>query len=66
VIFPPGLLKLATKPNLSGSAPRGLEVDDQLEFGRLLDRDVTRLRAAKNLIDQLSGAAEQKRDICSV
>ena len=36
----------------------GLEVDDQVELGRLLDRDVVRLSPAKNLIDHLSGAPE--------
>ena len=37
----------------------GLEVDDQLEFGRLLDRDVGGLRPAQNLIDQLGSAPKQ-------
>jgi hypothetical protein len=32
---------------------RDLEVDDQLEFRRLLDRQVGRLRPAQNLIDKV-------------
>src|SRR5262249_61222931 len=44
----------------------GLEVDEQVEFGRVLDRDVTRLCAAKDFVDQLSGAPKQLRDVCSV
>ncbi|MGC1745876.1 MAG: hypothetical protein WA754_25440 [Pseudolabrys sp.] len=39
-----------------------LEVDDQLELGRLLDRDVTRFRAAQNFVDILGCAAEQVRN----
>jgi hypothetical protein len=39
----------------------GLEVDDKLEFGRLLDRDVAWLRPAQNFVDQLGGAPEQIR-----
>jgi hypothetical protein len=31
--------------------PCGLEVDYQIEFGRLLDREVRRLRSAQNLVD---------------
>jgi hypothetical protein len=34
------------------------QVDDEIEFGRLLDGNVGRLRTAKNFIDQLSGAPE--------
>ncbi len=30
---------------------RGLEIDGKIEFGRLLDRDVDRIRAAQNFID---------------
>ena len=39
----------------------GLEIDDEIEFGRLLDRDVGGLRPAQNLIDQLGGAPKQIR-----
>ena len=31
----------------------GVEVDDQLEFGRLLHGDIVRVRAAQNFVDQL-------------
>ena len=44
----------------------GLEVDDEVEFGRLLDREVTRLRPAQNLVDIVSGAPEQVRQVCSI
>ena len=37
----------------------GLEIDDEIEFGRLLDRDVGGLRPAQNLIDQLGGAPKR-------
>jgi hypothetical protein len=35
-----------------------LEIDHQLELGRLLDRNVGWLRAAQNLVNQFSGAPE--------
>ena len=31
----------------------GLEVDDEVEFGRLLDRDIAGLRAAQNLVNKI-------------
>jgi hypothetical protein len=34
----------------------GLEIENQLEFGRLLDRNVARLRTAQNLVDIVGGA----------
>jgi hypothetical protein len=34
----------------------GGEVDDEIELGRLLDRDVAWLRPAQNFVDQLGGA----------
>src|SRR5262249_39367385 len=36
----------------------GLEVNNQLEFGRLLDRQVGRLCAAQNLVNIIGGAPE--------
>ena len=39
----------------------GLEIDDQLELGRLLDRQVGRLRPSQNLVDIVGGAPEQVR-----
>ena len=37
----------------------GFEIDDEIEFGRLLDWDVGRLRPAQNLADQLGGTPEE-------
>ena len=44
----------------------GREIDDELEFGRLLDRDIAGLRPAQNLVDQLGGAPELIREVWSV
>src|SRR5262249_36686572 len=38
--------------------PRGRQIDDEIEFGRLLDWDVGRVRSAENLIDVTRGAPE--------
>src|SRR5262245_55825330 len=37
------------------------QVDDEIEFRRLLDGDIGRFRSAQNLIDQLGGAPVQVR-----
>src|ERR1700737_4463682 len=42
------------------------EIDDEIEFGWLLDRNVTGLRPAQNLIDVVSSASKQVRDVRSV
>src|SRR5262249_58785564 len=42
------------------------QVDDQLEFGRLLDRKVCRLRAAQNLVDKVGGAAIEVQKVRSI
>src|SRR5262245_55842187 len=42
------------------------QVDDQVEFDRLLDRQVRGLCAAQNLVDIVAGAPEQVRDVCPV
>ena len=34
------------------------QIDDEIEFGRLLDWDVARLRPAQNLVSNVAGAAE--------
>src|SRR6516162_6686559 len=39
----------------------GGQVDDEIELGGLLDRDVTRLRSAQNLVNIISGAPELLR-----
>jgi hypothetical protein len=35
---------------------RGLEIDDEIEFGRLLDWNIAWLRPAQNLVNQVGGA----------
>ena len=35
----------------------GRQIDDEIELGRLLDRKVSRLRAAQNLVDIVGSAA---------
>ena len=41
----------------------GLQVDDQLELGRLLERDVARLRALENLVDETRRAPGQRGEV---
>ena len=43
-----------------------LEIDDEIEFGWLLNRYIGRLRPAQNPVDQLGGAPNQVRKTCSV
>jgi hypothetical protein len=45
---------------------RGLEVDDQLELGRLLNWKIRGLDAPEDLVDLVGGAAKQICEICSV
>src|SRR5262249_62125696 len=45
---------------------RGLRVDDQLEFGGLLDRKVTRLRAFENLVHVGRRASKEISQILAV
>src|SRR5438132_606394 len=51
-----------------GEAERlcSLDVDDELELGRLPDRDISRLRLAQNLVDKFGCAPEQAREARSV
>src|SRR6516162_9312265 len=42
------------------------EVDDEIEFGRLLDWEVAGLRPAQNLVDELGGAPEQVGEVWSI
>src|SRR5262245_2027050 len=44
----------------------GLEVDDELELGRLLDGEVARLSTFEDLVDVASGAPKQIGDIRAV
>src|SRR5882762_7073894 len=43
-----------------------LEVDDQLELRRLLDREIPRLRALEDLVDEESRAPEEIRVVRAV
>src|SRR5215471_9707272 len=43
-----------------------LAVDDKLELGRLLDWQVGRLGAAQNFVDEVSGARERIRKLCTI
>ena len=45
---------------------RGRKVDDEVELGRLLDRDVGGLCPAQNLVDIVGGASEQVREVWSI
>ena len=42
------------------------QVDDEIELGRLLDRNVTGLCAAQNLVDIVGSAPEQISEVCPV
>src|SRR6516162_6454562 len=46
--------------------PGGFEIDDEFEFGRLLDRDVAGLGPAQNLIDELGGTPKQAWIACPI
>jgi len=56
------------RPPRFGGAKRlcGLEIDDQLELGRLLDRKIAGLRPAQNFVDIFGRALEQRRNARSV
>jgi hypothetical protein len=41
-------------------------VDDKIKLGRLLDRDVTRLRPAQNLVDEVASAPVEAREVRSI
>src|SRR5256885_15940039 len=45
---------------------RGGQADDEIEFRRLLDREVTGLRSAQNLVDIVGGTPEHVRPIWSI
>ena len=44
----------------------GDQVDDEIELGWLLDRQVGRLRPTQNLVDVLGAAPKQRREVCSI
>src|SRR5262249_9745545 len=44
----------------------GRQIDNEIEFGWLLDWDIGCLRSAKNLIDKVGGAPEQIGEVWSI
>src|SRR5215510_9355340 len=44
----------------------GGKVDDEIEFSRLLDREIAWLRPAQNLVDEVSGAPEQVHEVGAI
>ena len=44
----------------------GDKIDDEIEFGWLLHRDVARFRPMQNLVDKVGRAPEQVGNICSI
>jgi hypothetical protein len=44
----------------------GRQIDDQIELGRLLDRDVSRLRPTQNLVDEVGDAPELVREVWAI
>ena len=57
-----------TQAGRHGEAERlgGLEINDQIELGWLLDREVSRLGAAQDLVDIVAGAPEKVRKVCPI
>src|SRR5215813_9678301 len=51
--------------NLETERLGGRKVYDEIELSRLLDRDISWLRAAQNLVDIVSGASIHVREVCS-
>src|SRR6516164_8804280 len=44
----------------------GRQIDDEIEFGWLLNRQVGRLRPAQNLVDEIGGAAIELQKVRSI
>ena len=44
----------------------GGQINDEVEFGRLLDRHIARVGTTQNLIDIIGGAPVQVREVCSI
>jgi len=44
----------------------GIQIDDEIEFGRLLDRDVAWLGPSQNLVNIVCGTAEQVEEVWSI
>jgi hypothetical protein len=45
---------------------RGLEVDDKLEFGRLINRDVARVGPVEDLVHVIRDTAYEIREFASI
>src|SRR5262249_14850152 len=52
--------------NFEPESVGGRKVDDEIESGRLLDRDVAWLRPAQNLVDDVGDAPELVRQVRSI
>src|SRR5215468_557970 len=46
--------------------PCGRQVDDQIELGRLLDREISWTRPAQYLVDKVGGTSEGRREVRSI
>jgi hypothetical protein len=44
----------------------GGQIEDEIELGRLLDRNVARLCSMQNLVDKVGSAPKQVREVCSI
>ena len=44
----------------------GGQIYDEVEFGRLLDRDIARVGTAQNLVDIVGGAPVQVKEVWSI
>jgi hypothetical protein len=44
----------------------GGQIDDEIELGRLLDRDIAGLRPAQYLVGKIGGAPERVREVYSI
>src|SRR5665213_2205395 len=52
--------------NDEAERPGRLEIDAQLEFGRLFDRQIGRFRALEDAIDVISSSPKQSADVDAV
>jgi hypothetical protein len=54
---------LEVAPAAEAERPRGLEIDGELELGRLLDGKIARLPALENFVRVARGATKQVRQV---